>query len=124
MSDTRIHSPDPENSIRAESGAHQQVVKVEWPPIPGWVMPTIAAAGVVLAISILVSVYAIFELRTVRTQLWLNDYDMQHLKGTQIAKLQTAIDLDNKLVQTYGLDLTVKRTLENAHGRRNHHSAK
>ena len=86
-------------------------------------MPTIAAAGVVLAISILVSVYAIFELRTVRTQLWLNDYDMQHLKGTQIAKLQTDIDLDNRLVQTYGLDLTVKRTLENAHGRRNHHPA-
>ena len=121
MNDVPIHSP--EQSIRADGGSHQQVVKFDWPPLPGWVIPTAIGCAVLLGFSLAINCYAIYELRTVRTQLWLNDYDMQQLKGNQLAKLQSAIDLDTKLTQAYGLNLTVKRTLENAHGRRNHHSA-
>lgn len=110
MNDTPIHSP--EQSIRAESGAHQQVVKVEM-PIPGWLMPAVIGVCILLAATVIVSAVLwskYDDLRnTVEVKTRLNSYNLDEFERMSFGPLRAEVAENHDLIQTYGIGKTCRR---------------
>ncbi len=113
MNDTTIHSPSPDQSNRAESGAHQQVVKIEWPPLPSWVIPAIIACVAILSASLVATgmLWTRYEdLRnTMEVKTRLNAEHLTQYENTTGSWLVGQVQTNNQLIQTYGIGKACRR---------------
>ncbi len=112
MNDTPIHSPD--QSMRAESGSHQQILRIEWPPLPGWVTPALIVCCALL-IGSLISNAVLWnrynDLRnTVEVKTRLNAFNLRNLETSKISWLIGQVQTNHALIEAYGIGKSCRRS--------------
>lgn len=59
--------------------------------------------AVILALSIMVNLWAGWVIRDVGTQKWLHDYDLNQFQMNQFATVQKDVEVTKELVRNYGI---------------------
>lgn len=83
-----------DESVHAGERANVNVNRFVLPRSP-WEL--IVAAT--LALSIMVNVWAAWEIRDIGTRKWLHDYDLNQFQMGQFRELQREVDLDHALLE-------------------------
>jgi hypothetical protein len=97
-------APDSFATTGAESnhvgyGGHQQITKIELgEKLASWILPAI----ILLALSILVNVWALWTIRDVGTRKWLHDWDLNQFENGPFADLKIQVGVDHELIAAYG----------------------
>jgi hypothetical protein len=91
---TQLDSPD--HSQNASGGGAIANANVTGEKVKGW------STNVLLALSIMVNVWALYELRDYVTAKWLNGWDLnQHINGA-FHDLKVKVETDDALIKAFG----------------------
>jgi len=89
-----LDSPD---AVHASDGSHVQSVRLTMPPAKDLMM------GTILALSIVINIWLIYEYRDFRTQEWLKNNDLTFFKTNEYADLKAKVLSQESLINSYGL---------------------
>src|ERR1700722_40044 len=89
-----LDSPD---AVHASDGSHVQSVRLTMPPAKDLMM------GTILALSIVINIWLIYEYRDFRTQEWLKNNDLTFFKTNEYADLNAKVLSQESLINSYGL---------------------